>query len=201
MDDSMAISHAERLARLISKFLIAGILLATVLIGYIPIPEYIKELTCISNFSIGLMFLVAGVRQLLGRDEFPNWVYSCGLVTIMLVFLICMFSLTGLYHMNFKGVFLFLHAINPLLVLAYYLVFVDEKHLGNARSILFTPCIALVYLLVDYIVGEIAGKFVYGFFEPANLSIFLALLVGLGVYALLVAVGYALYFINRRIRK
>lgn len=33
----------------------------SVLVGYIPIPEYIVELTCISNTLIGILLIFSGV--------------------------------------------------------------------------------------------------------------------------------------------
>ena len=180
---------------------IGVLLIVTVIVGYFPQPQYIKELTCISNFGLGILFLVSAIRQLRGKKEWPGLVYGCGVVTILLVFIICMVSLTGMYRMNFQGAFLFLHVINPLMVLAYYLVFVDEKSRGRARGVFLMPCAAILYLLADYIGGKVGGAFVYGFFEPAELSFFSAVLVGAVLYLMLLAVGFVVYFINGRLHK
>ena len=36
----------------------------SVLIGYIPIPEYVIELTCMSNLFIGIILLFTGINML-----------------------------------------------------------------------------------------------------------------------------------------
>lgn len=180
---------------------IAVMLIVSVFVGYVPQPQYIKELTCISNFGLGILFLVSAVRQLRGKKEWPGLVYGCGAVTILLVFIICMVSLTGMYRMNFQGAFLFLHVINPLAVLAYYMVFVDKKRRGRARGVFLMPCAAVLYLLADYIGGKVGGAFVYGFFEPAELSFLPAVLVGAVIYLMLLAVGFAVFFVNGRLHK
>lgn len=183
------------------KYCIGLILVLSVIIGYIPEPQYIIEMTCISNFLLGLVFIISAVRLQRGKRDFPNVVYSMGLVTILLVFFICMGSLSGAYHMNFKGAFIFLHVLNPVIVLIYYLIFIDEKHNGRLRNILMTPFFAIAYLLVDYIVGTMINHYVYGFFEPGELTIPMAFLVGLVIYMMLLLMALLCYGLNRLVRR
>lgn len=187
--------------RILIDFMLAALLIVTDIIGYWSIPGYIIELTCISNFTIGIILIISGIRMLKRKKDFPNIVYSTGLVTIMLVFFICLGSLSGMYRMNFQGAFLFLHVINPILVLLYYIIFINEKQNGKLRTVLLTPIFSISYLLIDYIVGSIANKFVYGFFEPGELNIVMAIVVGAIIYALLLIIGYTVFFINRLFRK
>lgn len=182
------------------NFGLAAILIISDIIGYWPIPEFIVELTCISNFAIGIILILSGIRILKGKNHFPNIVYSTALVTIMLVFIICLGSLSGMYRMNFTGAFLFLHVINPILFLLYYMVFINEKQNGTYKAVLLTPICALIYLGSDYIIGSIANKFVYGFFEPGELDFLMAILVGLTFYGFMLIIGYILFLVNRLLR-
>lgn len=183
--------------RIIVNFVIAAILIVTDITGYWTHPEYIIEMTCISNFTIAVILILSGVRLLKGKKDFPNYVYSTALVTIMLVFMICAGSLSGMYHMNFQGAFIFLHVINPLMVLVYYMVFINEKQNGKFKFIFFTPVFSLVYLSIDYIIGSIVNKFVYGFFEPGELNLISAILVGIVLYVFLFFIGYLFFCLNK----
>lgn len=41
----------------------------SVLIGYIPIPKYVIELTCISNSCIGILLLFTGINMLAKKKK------------------------------------------------------------------------------------------------------------------------------------
>lgn len=185
----------------IIELLLGIILIASVMIGYIPEIEYIHELTCLSNFLSGVLLLVTGIRRLLGKNNWPGWFYNCSLVTVFLVFLVCMGSLSGMYHMNFEGAFLFLHVLNPLAIFVYYILLVTEKKQGSLRYVFLTPCFAIFYLFVDYLVGKQTGSFVYGFFEPAELDFISALLVGIVFYIMLLILGILFYFMNKVVHR
>ena len=53
--------------------------------------------------------------------KIPGIIYHMWLVTILLV---CIVSCVG--HFNFHGAFFFLHLVNPLVFLVYYMVFIDD---------------------------------------------------------------------------
>lgn len=183
------------------KFSIGLILIASVFIGYWKEPEYLIELTCISNLLIGAIFFISAIRMAKNKKDFSNTVYLMSLDTIMFVFLICMGSLSGMYHMNFKGAFLFLHVVNPMLVLVYYFLFINENKGRKIKNILIIPFFTLAYLLIDFIVGTFTKKYVYGFFEPSELNLFVALLVGLSIYVVSLLVGLLFYNGNRLLTK
>lgn len=180
---------------------LAVMLLATVIIGYAPTPNDLVELTAVSNFGIGLLMLISAILRLLNKKRLPNVVYLTALATIMIVFLICMVSLTGIFTMNFSGAFLFLHVVNPLSVMAYYLIFTDENNFGEICSIFIAPLFCLLYLLIDYVVGKSVGQFVYGFFKPEELNFGYALLVGVVIYVGLLAVSALMFLLNKLIHK
>lgn len=178
---------------------IAILMISTALLGYLPEPQFMSELTFLSNFIIGLLFLVSAVRLFQKKTPLPNVIFLGSLTTIMLVFLVCAGSLSGVYHMNFKGAYFFLHVVNPLLVLFYYFAFIRESTTEKKRLLFFVPLPAVLYLLMDYIVGEIHGSFQYGFFKPAALNGGSAFLILAMLYVILIALGTALFQINRQV--
>ncbi len=185
---------------IITKLCISFILIITVVVGYVPIPNYMKELTFISNFLLGALFLISSIRIITGKKDFPNIIYSSGVVTIMFVFFICAGSLSGIYHMNYKGAFFFLHFVNPFLVLIYYLLYIKEDKL-EYKKILLTPCFVLFYMLIDLVLGKLTGNFIYGFFKPSRFTIPKAAITGIVLYIMLVIIGYSIFLLNINIHR
>ena len=183
--------------QIIITFGIALMLLLSVFAGYLPTPKYVIEFTCISNSLIGLLFLFTGIRMIRGGTFFANWFYGTGAVTLLFIFLICMGSLSGAYQMNFKGAFFFLHVINPITVLIYYLIYADERENGKQKRLLLIPVPVLCYLLADYVIGTIARHYVYGFFEPGQLGAGRAFLIGCALYAGVFILGSVAFMGNR----
>ena len=182
----------------IIKILIGIMMLVTVAVGYIPTPEYLVEFTCVSNTLGGILLIIDGILNFKNKSV-PGILYLNVCAGILFVFLICLGSLSGMYHMNYKGAFFFLHAVNPvLLTLCYILTKKDDaknlwKHLAGA------PVLLLLYLLFDYILGNCRGYFVYGFCTPEQLSIGIALLVELIMYAVLWLFALGMFKLNQRI--
>lgn len=79
------------------KITVGLLMLVNVLIGYIPQPEYLVELTCVSNTLGGLLLLVDGILDVIKKKRFPNSFYLNLAVSILMVFLVCMGSFTGIY--------------------------------------------------------------------------------------------------------
>lgn len=127
-------------------------------------------------------------------------VYRMVCVTLLIVFVVCMGSLTGLYMMNFSDVFFFMHVIHPIVFLILYLGICDEnKH--SKKSALSTPIFFMIYLLFDYISGQFRGHFVYGFFEVETVSIPIMLLLAAVAYFSSYALGLGVFYLNRKINK
>lgn len=116
------------------------------------------------------------------------------LVTILLV---CIISCVG--HFNFHGAFFFLHLVNPLLFLIYYLVFIDDTK--RSKQILLTPFPVLFYLIFDYIVGKLRGRFIYGIFEVKETDFASLLLVLCGVCLSLLVIAVITQYINQKLKR
>ncbi len=175
-------------------------MLVCVLIGYMPQPEYLIELTCISNTLGGLVLIADGVLNLTAKKCVPNVCYQNVAVSILTVFLVCMGSLTGIYKFNFKGAFFFLHVVTPIIFVVCYMLFCDE----NTRSIpyaLTAPIMGMAYLLFDYLRCQFTGQFVYGFFAPEAFTLFNAAVTGVISYVFFSLLGLSLFALNRLVAK
>ena len=182
-------------SRKVSISIALGILFCgSVLIGYMPIPEYTLELTCISNLCIGILLLFTGINTTKKKIKIPSVIYHMWLVTILLV---CIISCVG--HFNFHGAFFFLHLVNPLLFLIYYLVFIDDTK--RSKQILLTPFPVLFYLIFDYIVGKLRGRFIYGIFEVKETDFASLLLILCGVCLSLLVIAVITQYINQKLKR
>ena len=110
----------------IVKIMMGLLMLVVVFIGYIPQPKYLIELTCVSNTFGGLLLLTDGIISITKRKPCPNSFYLNITVSLLVVYFVCMGSLTGAYKFNFSGAFFFMHVIDPIAFLIYYILFVNE---------------------------------------------------------------------------
>lgn len=182
------------------KIAVGLVMIVNVLIGYIPQPEYLVELTCVSNTLGGLLLLIDGIFNVIKKKRFPNSFYLNVAVSILMVFLVCMGSFTGAYKFNFKGAFFFMHVINPIAFVICYMLFVNEQG-RKVRFVLTAPIMIMLYFLFDYIRSRIVGKFVYGFVEPGELTFFYAIIAGIVMYIFMYLLGLGLFALNRLVHK
>ena len=162
----------------IIKMVLGVAMIVLSLVGFIPEPESFVEMTFVSNFAGGAILLADGILYFKNKS-IPSIVYRNLVGCLLCVFLICTGSLTGAYNMNFKGVFLFLHTVFPILFLLIYIIFVNDREGNVIVKVATTPILTIVYLLFDYIYGNISGKFVYGIVTPNELNFLYALLLSL----------------------
>lgn len=182
------------------KIAVGLLMIVVVLIGYIPQPEYLVELTCISNTLGGLLLLADGILHLTKKKNFPNSFYLNVAVSIITVFLVCMVSLTGVYKFNFAGAFFFLHVINPIAFVACYMFFVDEQG-RKIRFALAAPIMIMVYLLFDYIRYQFTGEFVYGLVGTEEFMFSDAIISGFVIYIFMCLLGMGLFALNKLLHK
>lgn len=184
----------------IIKILIGLMMLASVIIGYIPKLELIVEFTCVSNTLAGLLLIIDGILNFKGKS-LPGILYLTLCVGLLLVFWVCFISLTGLYHMNYKGAFFLMHGTNPVIFLLMYFIFCVDKPANTWKHLAVSPVLVLGYLLFDFILGKIKGQFVYGFTTPEELKLWIAAIVGIIIYIVLWLFGLVTYKINSIIHK
>lgn len=190
----------NQMVKNIVKIAVGLLMIIAVIIGYMPQPEYLVELTCISNTLGGLLLLSDGILNMTKKKNLPHAFYLNVSVSILVVFLVCMGSLTGAYNFNFKGAFFFMHVIDPILFIACYMLFVNER-CRKFRFALTAPVMIMAYLLFDCIRCRFTGKFVYGFIEPEELTFFYAIISGIVIFVFVCVLGLGLFAINRLIHK
>lgn len=180
---------------------VAGLLMiVSVLIGYIPQPEYLIELTCISNTLGGLLLFADGILSMTKKKICSNSLYLNVTASIFIVFLICVGSLFGSYNFNFSGAFFFLHIINPIIFVCFYMIFVNEQG-RKMRCVLIAPTITMVYLLFDYVRYRFTGEFVYGFIENEEFTFAWVIVVAIITYAFMYLLSLSLFALNRFVHK
>ncbi len=182
------------------KIAVGLLMIVNVLIGYIPQPEYLVELTCVSNMLGGLLLLTDGILNIRKKKNLPNSFYLNVAVSILTVFIVCMGSFIGAYKFNFKGAFFFMHVISPIVFMICYMLFVNEQS-RKIRFVLTAPIMVMLYFLFDYIRSRLVGEFVYGFVEPGELSFFYVIITGLVMYIFMYLLGLSLFALNRIVHK
>lgn len=180
---------------------VAGLLMiVSVLIVYMPQPEYLIELTCISNSLGGLLLFADGILSMTKKKICSNSLYLNVAASIFIVFLICVGSLFGSYNFNFSGAFFFLHIINPIIFVCFYMIFVNEQG-RKMRCVLIAPTMTMVYLLFDYVRYRFTGEFVYGFIENEEFTFAWVIVAAIITYAFMYLLSLSLFSLNRFVHK
>lgn len=185
----------------IIKVLIGLQMVIVALIGYIPQLEYLIELTCVSNVLGGVLLITDGILGIIKKKVHLTFFYSNVVVSIDIVFIICMVSfLMGIYKFNFSGAFFFLHVINPLIFTICYILFVNEQNRKN-KSIMNSTIMIVLYLIFDYIRYQFTGKFIYGFVNINEISIIKKIIACVVIYTFICLFSLILFTLNKFIHK
>ena len=183
------------------ELMIGIIMMVSVLCAYIPQPQYMCEMTFLSNMAGAVLFLSDYALNKVKQKKLPHVLYLAGTVTISVVFLISVVgTVSGMANFNFSGGMFFCHVINPILVFLYYVFFRGEGKLRIA-DLALSPMFLSAYLLFDYIRFLITDKLVYGMFPADELTFCTAVLIGLMSYVIAVVLGLAIWGISRGLRK
>lgn len=183
------------------EFAAGLLLLVSALYTYIPQAGYMYELTFISNTAGAVLFISDALYFAPGKKTLPGVLFLIEAVTIGIVFLVSVGgTLSGLAHFNFSGGMFFLHVINPLITIGFYL-FAKAETTVRLRSLLSAPAFVMLYLLFDYIRFLFTGSFVYGLFPSDEMSIFVAVLIGFAAYLLTFGLGFVFCLCGKAINK
>ena len=184
----------ERKTGIAVPFALGALLVSAAAATYRGSFIYAYELTFLSNFVTGVVLLAAAVLRLRGKDV-PQLVFLCLTCLLLAVFLI-----SAVFGFGFDGGFFFLHLIDPLAVLAFFLTLCD-MHRVKTRSVPAVLILPLAYLIFALVFGRVTGNYPYPFldYETAGAG-YTAVFVLLTALGLLLA-GYGLCFCNRALRK
>lgn len=171
--------------------------IATVVIAYWGNFQYVYELTFLSNALTGLFLLITTVLKRKGK-EIPQILYLDFTVLLFMVFLICIAFIS---EFNFTGAIFFLHVINPLALMAYFLIYNDMNKINKALSVFTILIMPLTYLIFAVIYGSITDNYIYFFLNYKEKGIAYSVIFVLIVAVSLVAIGYGIFFLNRYLHR
>ncbi len=187
---------ALKIIRICFSFVIAFVFVFTSLFTYREHLAETYELTFLSSFIAGIFFLVSGILLLFNK-RMPQILYLCATILLLIVFFVCI-AFSNRFQM--RGGFAFLHIVNPLLVLSYYLFLCDLSK-TTLKLVPTVAAIPLLYLAFVLIFGSVTGNYIYFFMNYEKVGIWYSVLFILGILAGIFAFGFALYYFNRLIQK
>lgn len=185
-----------KIIKICLSFVIAFVLVFTSLFTYREHLAETYELTFLSSFMVGIFFIVCGMLLLLNK-RVPQIITLCATILLLIVFFVCI-AFSNQFQMS--GGFAFLHIVNPLLVLAYYLFFCDLSK-TPVKLVPTVAVIPLLYLVFVLIFGSITGNYIYFFMNYEKVGIWYSVLFIIGILTGIFAFGFALYYLNRFIQK
>lgn len=185
-----------KIIKIFLSFVIAFALVFTSLFTYRQHLSETYELTFLSSFIVGIFFIVCGVLLLFNK-RVPQIMYLCATILLSIVFFVCI-AFSNQFQMS--GGFAFLHVVNPLLVLAYCLFFCDLSE-TTVKLVPTVAAIPLLYLVFVLIFGSVTGNYIYFFMNYEKVGIWYSALFIIGILVGIFAFGFALYYLNRFIRK
>lgn len=158
--------------------------------------EYAYELTFLGNFLAGLFLLIVGFFWLF-KKQVPEILFLNLTMLLLITFGVCMAFVADF---NFEGGFLFLHIINPLLMLAFYLVFSNQSK--TKWQYIFTVFVLpLIYLIFALIYGASTDDSIYFFLDYDTYGIGYSITFISGILVGLFVISIVLYCINKLIHR
>lgn len=187
----------------IIKILVGLFIIGTAFYGYHYKPQYMYELTFISNFISGLLLLTDGILNLFLTKKLPVMFYQFVLPCTNTVFFTVVFKLLGLHDFNFDGAFFFMHAINPVVFFILFLFGTELKWKGKRDSVIrifLSPIMIMAYVLFDFIRYTITGEFVYGLIPTNKITVVSTVLIGIGLYLLMMFMSYGILELKKYVQ-
>lgn len=180
----------------IIKIAIGGILLISVIWGYLPIPKHMNEYTFLSNTIEGFVLLYSGILLVTKQKHIPPIVDLC---LVILAFIMLGICITNYQIFGFSGAYLFLHVINPILLLLHWVFVTEKRKIKNAKHVLSVLILPAVYMIFLFSFGFLTNDFIYPVFDINKLGLFNVIVFVLIVGVFFLGIAYIMYFIDRKI--
>lgn len=151
-----------------------------VCVGIEYLPDILKygmyefELTFLSNIITGLFFICGGIYGIRKKRELPQILYLNSIVTLQLVFMICMVFIS---EFNFSGGYIFLHIVNPILATIEFFSCTSCKKVPSVKVVMTGLIFPVVYFIYVIVYGYQSGYWIYGILNiPERGILFVAVL-------------------------
>ena len=185
-----------KIIKICFSFSIAFVLVFTSLFTYREHLAETYELTFLSSFIVGIFFIACAICIIFNK-RVPQILYLCATILLLIVFFVCI-AFSNQFQMS--GGFAFLHIVNPLLVLVYYLLLCDLTK-TTLKLVPMVAAIPLSYLAFVLTFGSVTGNYIYFFMNYEKVGIWYSVLFILGILVGIFLFGFALYYLNRLIQK
>lgn len=178
----------------IVSLIIGIILILTTMITYWRNFDHVYELTFLSNFATGLAFAAMSFMK---ENRFSQILCLDFTILLFMVLLVCV---TFSNEFGFSGGWLFLHLINPLIVMIYFIVMCDMREIKRV-SVLTVLIMPVMYLLFAVIYGKMTGNYIYFFLDYKTEGIMYSVIFILILAVCIMILSYGVYFLNRFIHR
>lgn len=187
------IKNLVRIIKGSSAIILALLFLCTTFFTYWGYLSAFYYMTFLSNFLTGIFLMIVAVFWLCNKNISQ---------ILLLCFTILMLLVSGVSvatrDFNISNGFLFLHYINPLLMLIFFLIFSDQTKV-KWQFVFLSLAMPLLYMIFAFIFGASTGNYIYFYldfktFGEANTALFISC-IAIGIIIL----SFCLYYINRLI--
>ncbi len=185
---------SKRIISIVATFVLAIVFLVTSLCDYGPTFAKAYQLTFLSNLMVGVFMLAVGICMLCNK-KLPQFLFLDCTVLLLLVFVV---SLVMGYE--FTGFKLFLHGINPGLMLIYYLIFTNQTN-SKWYLVFTTLVIPGLFMCFAFIFGSVTGNYIYAFLDFNAFGTGKSLLFIFGALVGLIGMGFGFLYLNKAISK
>lgn len=184
--------------QVIIKIMIGSVLLLSALWGYLPIPKHMNEYTFLSNMIEGIVLVYSGILLSIKRKHIPTIIDLCMVILALIMLGIC---ITNYKIFGFTGAFLFLHIINPLLLLFHWIFVTEKGKINNAKLILTVLILPVMYMIYLFIFGFYTDNYIYPIFDINALGLINVIISILLIGVFFLGIAYILYVIDKKAAK
>ncbi|MCH5165434.1 MAG: hypothetical protein J1G01_03430 [Clostridiales bacterium] len=175
------------------SIVLSALFLGAVVFCYIDCLGKCVEMTFLSNVTIGLLLLCAGVKLLITNKDIPQFLYlDCA---VLMASVMCACSIFA-PEVCFVGSSVLLHIVTPVCMMSFFFLFCDATKCGKA-SIATSLVFPSLYYIFMIVYGRFADVSVYVYFDTNAVALFKLVLVGLSAVVMLGVIAAVLLFCNR----
>lgn len=154
----------------------------TALQHYVPLPRRMYEMTFLSNMLGGTGLVLDSLLRLRKKRGLPGWLLltlTTALLVVVLITVGC--TLTGYRPFGLTVGMAFLHVLNPLGAVLWFVLWGPEQKLPG-KQVFLAPGFSMAYLLFDWLRSLRVGRYVYGLLPISKMTPPLLLLAALTAY-------------------